>query len=300
VAVDRTGQIATGKTLAAGKAEAAAVAAAGQANKLDAALRDLPARDPAAEEERLARLDVDAAEAEARLAQLSGAAPDITRLQARHERLKGIAEQAVAQAARLRADISNLDGRIAARGEEGVEEMLEDLRGRLAVARETLNRVLFEKDVLIRLRDALEAARKAARETYFAPVAAELRPLLADLWDEADLIWSDETLLPEALVRKGTEEPIDVLSGGTQEQIAFLVRLAFARLLARSGRHAPLILDDALVYSDDDRIARLFDALHAAAGDLQIIVLSCRQRAFRELGAPSLGFERLASRMEGY
>ncbi len=70
------------------------------------------------------------------------------------------------------------------------------------------------------------------------------------------------------------------------------MRLAFARLLAKSGQHAPLILDDALVYSDDDRIEKMFDALHGTANDLQIIVLSCRQRAFRELGAPGLSFQR--------
>jgi len=147
-----------------------------------------------------------------------------------------------------------------------------------------------EKDVLARLLEALDAAQKAARETYFAPVAEELRPLLSDLWEDAELQWSDDTLLPVSLLRRGTEEAIDVLSGGTQEQIAFLVRLAFARLLAKSGRHAPLILDDALVYSDDARIERMFDALHGSAGDLQIIVLSCRSRAFRDLGAPRLSF----------
>ncbi len=47
-----------------------------------------------------------------------------------------------------------------------------------------------------------------------------------------------------------------------REQLSVLTRLAFARLLARDGRPAPVILDDALVYSDDDRIERMFDALH--------------------------------------
>ncbi|MEY3307905.1 MAG: hypothetical protein RLZZ413_1943, partial [Pseudomonadota bacterium] len=72
---------------------------------------------------------------------------------------------------------------------------------------------------------------------------------------------------------------------------ALLVRLAFARLLARTGRHAPVILDDALVYTDDDRIERMFDALHGQAADLQIIVFSCRQRAFRDLGGTKLIME---------
>ena len=95
-------------------------------------------------------------------------------------------------------------------------------------------------------------------------------------------------LLPETLVREGTEEGFDVLSGGTQEQIALLVRLAFARILASSGAPAPLILDDAIVFTDDQRIETLFDALTDQAHGFQIIVFSCRQRAFVGLGGQNL------------
>ncbi|MEQ6201515.1 AAA family ATPase [Sulfitobacter sp. HNIBRBA2951] len=250
----------------------------------------LPPLNAAEGQTRLEELLRAATDAQTAAETLASKLPDVQSLKARHDRLEAVARAAAADRVRIEKQIAELNVRIEIRGQEGVEEALEDVRGRLSVAQATLARVVQEKDVLVRLLDALDTAQKAARETYFAPVAEELRPLLADLWDDAELQWSDETLLPVSLLRKGTEEPIDVLSGGTQEQIAFLVRLAFARLLAKSGRHAPLILDDALVYSDDDRIERMFDALHGAAGDLQIIVLSCRQRAFRELGAPSLGF----------
>lgn len=77
-------------------------------------------------------------------------------------------------------------------------------------------------------------------------------------------------------------------AGGTQEQIALLVRLAFARMLAKTGAIAPVILDDAIVYTDDDRIERMFDALTRQGHDLQIVVFSCRQKAFRDLGGRSL------------
>ena len=276
--------------VAAGQAETAERAAATRLERADAALRDLPRTNEADHEKQIQELRTEAEAAEAEHERLLASSPDIDHLRARRDRLKGIAENAVADSARLRAKLSRLDGRIETRAEEGVEEALEDVRGRLETARRTLQRVEFEKDVLVQLINTLEAAQKAARDTYFAPVAAELRPLMAEIWEDADLVWSDDTLLPAALVRRGTQEPIDVLSGGTQEQIAFLVRLAFARLLAKSGRHAPLILDDALVYSDDDRIEKMFDALHGSAGDLQVIVLSCRQRAFRDLGAPAVTF----------
>ena len=169
-----------------------------------------------------------------------------------------------------------------------MEERLAETEDQLQAAEETLARIAHEVAVLIRLEGALQDARNEARERYFTPIVKELKPLLQLLWPDAELTWGEESLLPHALIREGREEPIDVLSGGTQEQVALLVRLAFARMLARAGRIAPVILDDALVFTDDDRIERMFDALHRQASDMQIIVLTCRQRAFRALGGQAL------------
>ena len=47
-------------------------------------------------------------------------------------------------------------------------------------------------------------------------------------------------------------------------------------------------LDDALVYCDDDRIQRMFDALSRAGKNQQIIVLTCRLRSFGALGGHTL------------
>jgi hypothetical protein len=50
-----------------------------------------------------------------------------------------------------------------------------------------------------------------------------------------------------------------------------LVRLAIGTLLAERGGNVPIILDDALVYCDDDRINLMFDALSRAGKYQQII-----------------------------
>ncbi|MEX2643423.1 MAG: AAA family ATPase [Acetobacterales bacterium] len=126
------------------------------------------------------------------------------------------------------------------------------------------------------------------RRRNLEPVKQELVPLLRLLWEDAELQFDAEEILPTALVRNGQEETFSSLSGGTQEQIALLVRLAFARILAGAGRPAPVILDDAIVYTDDHRIERMFDALTRQAQDIQILVFSCRQKAFRDLGGQSL------------
>ena len=215
-------------------------------------------------------------------------APDAASLRAALTRAESVEAQAREEVARLRPLLARLSERITRASGDAVEERLAETEDQLQAAEETLARIAHEVAVLIRLEGALQDARNEARERYFTPIVKELKPLLQLLWPDAELTWGEESLLPHALIREGREEPIDVLSGGTQEQVALLVRLAFARMLARAGRIAPVILDDALVFTDDDRIERMFDALHRQASDMQIIVLTCRQRAFRALGGQAL------------
>ena len=265
--------------------------AAGAQTRLDRA-NETAARLGSLSEERLLEAETAATSAlesaQVQLAEKQKDAPDLAATLASLTRARSVEDEARTEMNRLRPAIATLDERIARSSGDAVEERLAETEQELQTAQADLARIEKEIAVLRRLEAALDAAQTDARDRYFAPVAAELKPLLHLLWPDAELTWGHDTLLPEALIRNGQHEPIEILSGGTQEQIALLVRLAFARMLAKTGRHAPVILDDALVFTDDDRIERMFDALHRQAGDLQIIVLSCRQRAFRALGGRNL------------
>ncbi|WP_136686028.1 AAA family ATPase [Falsirhodobacter xinxiangensis] len=223
-------------------------------------------------------------EAAAHADTLAGAAPDMDMVTASLSRARSVVQQAAKMRETLQNELSTLNGSINAQAEEGVEEELDEVRGRLATAAARAGRYAAEVQALTRLRDTLDASRREARDAYFGPVLRELEPLLSVLHPGAALAIDDQTLLPKALTRGGQEESLDILSGGTREQVAVLTRLAFARLFARSGTSVPVILDDALVHSDDDRIEAMFTALHRVAKDQQIIVLTCRQRAFAALG----------------
>ena len=231
------------------------------------------------------------AQATARHRALSETAPDLPAADAAVARARAVIAGAERETRQLAEERGGLDTEIDLRFGEGVEEERADVTQRLQAAEATRAALVFEQEVLTALIAALDTARAAARTRYFDPVMVELRPLLRLLWPAAELNFDGDSLLPTALLRDGVAEEIGILSGGTQEQVALLVRLAFARLLARSGRCTPVILDDALVHTDDDRIERMFDALHAQAQDQQIIVLSCRQRAFRDLGGRALSLE---------
>jgi uncharacterized protein YhaN len=227
------------------------------------------------------------------LDRLTGDAPDRATALAAVSRLRSVVDGRRRDLARLQSNLAGVNGSIGALADEGIEEALDELRGREATT--TTRAARYEREVraLSRLRAALEEARRAAREAYFGPVLREIDPLLSILHPGATLRIDDASLLPIALTRDGQDEALDILSGGTREQLAILTRLAFARLFARSGRPVPMIRDDALVHCDDDRIEAMFTALHRVAQDQQIIVLTCRQRAF-----PPLGGERLVARVE--
>jgi uncharacterized protein YhaN len=184
----------------------------------------------------------------------------------------------------LRTRSADLSATIRARAEDGVEGKRDEAAGLLQAAQERAARFAHEAAGLTLLVDALRAKRGAAQEAYFGPVQQELAPLLALLHEDAALSFDPASMLPQGLARGGAEEDMEMLSGGTQEQIAILTRLAFARLFARQGKPMPIILDDALVYSDDSRIMSMFTALHRVAADQQVIVFSCRQMAFAGLG----------------
>lgn len=221
---------------------------------------------------------------EAEATAMRGSATDVASATAAASRLRSVVAAARTEAATLREELADLSGQIRTRADDAVEEMWQEAQEAHAAAAQRVERFVQEVALLTRLRDALQLARTEARDHYFEPVMRELRPLLGLLFEDASVTFDEATLLPQKVRRNGLEEPVGVLSGGMREQLAVLTRLAFSKLLARDGRAAPVILDDALVYSDDDRIERMFNALHRQSLDQQIIVLSCRQRAFSQLG----------------
>jgi hypothetical protein len=249
------------------------------------------AGDPATRDARLADLATAAAQAatasasaEATRDALARAAPDLATAQAELARARSAQDAAARETATLREEQARLAGAIQTQADLAVDERLADRHEARAAATEREARLAAEVAALTRLASVLDDTRLAAREAYFGPVQRELAPLLAILADDAALTFDADSLLPGALARAGGTEPLATLSGGTQEQIAILTRLAFARLFARAGQPVPVILDDALVHTDDARILRMFTALHRVAADQQVIVFTCRQMVFESLG----------------
>ena len=134
------------------------------------------------------------------------------------------------------------------------------------------------------LRKELSDAANEASRTFLAPVTARAARYIQQLIPGCDLSFNDDLALT-GLTRAGIDESCGDLSRGTQEQLAILTRLAFAGLLLEGGTPISLILDDPLVYSDDARLETMTDILQEASKRMQVILLTCRSKAFRHVDA---------------
>jgi DNA repair exonuclease SbcCD ATPase subunit len=269
----------------------------GERGRLETQLgADVAALPHAARSDELQRLADDAAakaaghrDAAAVLAEVRRNAPDAAAIERAAIDAKRFAEARDNRGERLkilREQIANLEGQIEAQGGDGLGERVAELEEQHALAQAAHGRISHRIETLKLLRDTVAAAYDERREQLNAPLRRHLAPFLSDVFPAAELDIG-EGFTVSGLTRTGSED-FDRLSGGTREQIAVLVRLAMAALLAERGRAAPVILDDALVYCDDERIEQMFIALNRAGQNQQVIVLTCRARAFQTLGGRPL------------
>lgn len=210
--------------------------------------------------------------------------------EARVERLEQALDNHLRELDRLGHDVRSREEIVRRLGADGLDERLARVEQERALAERELARAQRSTDALRLLRDEIAATLAEGRARFVAPVMENLRPYLGALFPGAEIEIGDD-FSPARIMRANADERFDLLSDGTREQIAILVRLALGAMLAKSGRPAPIILDDALVFSDDARIETMFDALARAARNQQVIVLTCRSRAFAPIGGASLRIE---------
>ncbi|WP_191578956.1 AAA family ATPase [Achromobacter insolitus] len=180
-------------------------------------------------------------------------------------------------------DILQLQGKLDQAGAQGLGERLSEAQAaceRLQRRRDEFARRAAALDLLQKL---LADKRAAATQRLQAPLARRLNHYLALLFPDAALRL-DDALLPTALRRGDGEDALDALSFGTREQLGILARFAYADLLREAGRPTLLLLDDALVHTDDARRDFMKRALFDAATRHQILMFTCHGEAWRDMG----------------
>ena len=188
---------------------------------------------------------------------------------------------------KLEMEIARFEGTIESEGGKGLADREASAREEAEAARAAVQRVTEEAETLKLLRETLDEARDETSAKFVGPVAKRAKRHIERLLPGCDLTFSEDLML-DAVVRGGISEGCGDLSRGTQEQLAVLTRIAFADMLIEQGRPVSLILDDPLVYADDARLDLMVEILSEAAERMQVILLTCRDRAFRHVPASRL------------
>ncbi|ORV92956.1 hypothetical protein AWC11_06805 [Mycobacterium interjectum] len=124
------------------------------------------------------------------------------------------------------------------------------------------------------LRSVMTRHRDTTRQRYVEPYRTELQRLGRPVFGPTFEVDVDSDLCIRSRTLDGVTVPYDSLSGGAKEQLGILARLAGAALVAKEDS-VPVVVDDALGFTDPDRLARMgrvFDTVGACG---QVIVLTC-------------------------
>lgn len=184
--------------------------------------------------------------------------------------------------ARLEAELETL-------GAQGLEEE----RARSAAELEALIRRHGEMKRLAGgatlLLDLLQEKRQQLTRQLQAPLQRHLNRYLQLLFPQASLE-VDELLMPGRLVRnrgQGAEAgEFEALSFGAREQMGLISRLAYADLLKEADKPTLIILDDALVHSDEQRLVQMKRILFDAGQRHQILLFTCHPEKWLDMGVP--------------
>ncbi|CAN0542175.1 unnamed protein product, partial [Ectocarpus sp. 8 AP-2014] len=193
----------------------------------------------------------------------------LPQLEARIGRLEQALRDRREKRGNLKETIAGLRSHIEVLEGAGLDEAIEQKARELERATDERHRADREVQVLNLLLTTLRAAEQEAKERYLSPVLNRVRPYLQLLFPGAEITIDEDLRIVGVTREAGYEEAFHHLSMGTQEQIAVLIRLAFAEMLVEQGHPATVILDDALVFSDDHRMNRMFDILNMAARNVQ-------------------------------
>ena len=133
------------------------------------------------------------------------------------------------------------------------------------------------------LRSVMARHRDATRLRYVDPFRTQVERLGRIVFGESFEVEIDSDLRICSRTLSGRTVPYESLSGGAKEQMGIVARLASAALVAKEDS-VPVIIDDALGFTDADRLTKMGAVFNAVGGDGQVIVLTCSPERYASVG----------------
>jgi hypothetical protein len=183
-------------------------------------------------------------------------------------------DRLVAYHGQLAEELRDVTTQLKVYGTQGRQSQLDAAQGERRHAESDHTALRRRAQAARTLREVMDRHRNQARQRYVEPFRQEIERLGRIVFGDSFEVAIDSDLRICSRTVAGRTVPYESLSGGAKEQLGIVARLAGAVLVAKEDS-VPVIIDDALGFSDAGRLARMGEVFDAVGGDGQVIVLTC-------------------------
>ena len=134
------------------------------------------------------------------------------------------------------------------------------------------------------LRDTFAKHREQAHQRYIGPFKESIEQLGRIVFGSTFEVEIDRNLNIVRRTLDGVTLYVEQLSTGAREQLGVISRLACATIVSPEDDGAPVMIDDALGWSDPHRLEGMGAAIAAAGRQCQVIVLTCTPGRYSHVG----------------
>ena len=170
------------------------------------------------------------------------------------------------------------------RGEQGLQTAYDEAGNQLNHVVREYERQEARAEAARLLRETFAKNRQQAHQHYIGPFKECIDQLGRIVFGPTFAVELDEDLRVVRRSLDGTMLDVNQLSTGAREQLGVLCRLACATIVSPGDGGAPVMIDDALGWSDPQRLQGMGAAIAAAGKQCQVVVLTCTPGRYSHVG----------------
>lgn len=171
------------------------------------------------------------------------------------------------------------------RGEQGLQSAYDEADSQLNHAEREHERQEARAEAALLLKETFQKHRDQAHQRYIEPFKNCIDQLGRIVFGATFGVELDGNLHVKRRTLDGATLDVDQLSTGAREQLGVIARLACAIIVSPDDGGAPVMIDDALGWSDPQRLQGMGAAIAAAGKQCQVVVLTCTPGRYSHVGS---------------
>ena len=170
------------------------------------------------------------------------------------------------------------------RGEEGLHTLYDEALSQRQQTEREHERTEARAQAARLLQETFAKRRQQSHQRYIEPFKERIDQFGRIVFGPTFEVELDEELRVVRRMLDGTTLDVNQLSTGAREQLGVLSRLACGVIVSPDDGGVPVVIDDALGWSDPQRLQGMGAAIAAAGRQCQVIVLTCTPGRYSHVG----------------